>query len=119
MSQIHEVLSVLETKFTKMQNGTSQREILEFHDQAVMWCREEVSRLCKRSPWVRSYDYIVRLLLRSLLTIVERIKVVYGSTTECLMGAVYTNFGHPATCSFRVNDIFQNGVFDPFKIQES
>ncbi|XP_023746018.1 protein PSK SIMULATOR 1 isoform X1 [Lactuca sativa] len=85
MSQLHEeleTLSDLETRLKKMQsNGVNQSQLLEFH-QKVMWQREEVNGLRDMSPWVRTFDYIVRLLLRSLFTIVERIKVVFGITTE-------------------------------------
>lgn len=83
MSQLNEeleVLSELETRLAKMQsNGVNQGQLQEFH-QKVMWQRDEVSGLRELSPWVRSYDYVVRLLLRSLFTIVERIKVVFGIT---------------------------------------
>ncbi|KAK9069103.1 hypothetical protein SSX86_013219 [Deinandra increscens subsp. villosa] len=85
MSQLYEELEGLfdlETRLTKMQsNGVNQGQLQDFH-QKVMWQREEVSRLRELSPWVRSYDYIVRLLLRSLFTIVERIKVVFGVSAE-------------------------------------
>ncbi|KAL8227098.1 hypothetical protein R6Q57_016930 [Mikania cordata] len=162
MSHLHEELeglSDLETKLTKMQsNGVNQGQLQEFH-QKVMWQREEVNRLSQMSPWVRSYDYIVRLLLRSLFTIVERIKVVFGITTGNRSSEVsslshggcfvpknsisvypsegsfrrsmsnlghkpvicgrYPSYkaqsGHPVTCSFRANGIFQNDVFDPVK----
>lgn len=39
--------------------------------------RQEVKTLREMSPWVRTYDYIVRLLLRSLITVVKRIKHVF------------------------------------------
>ncbi|KAI3791829.1 hypothetical protein L2E82_05692 [Cichorium intybus] len=85
MSQLHEeleTLSDLETRLMKMKsNGVNQSQLLEFH-QKVMWRREEVNSLCGVSPWVRTYDYVVRLLLRSLFTIVERIKVVFGITPQ-------------------------------------
>ncbi|KAI3823446.1 hypothetical protein L1987_04882 [Smallanthus sonchifolius] len=85
MSQMFEELtrlSDLETRLAKMQsNSVNQGQLQEFH-QRLVWQREEVSGLREMSPWVRSFDYIVRLLLRSLFTIVERIKVVFGITTE-------------------------------------
>ncbi|XP_076924491.1 protein PSK SIMULATOR 1-like [Bidens hawaiensis] len=77
-----ERLSDLESRLTKMQsNGVNQGQLHEFH-QRVMWQREEVSGLRERSPYVRSFDYVVRLLVRSCFTIIERIKVVFGITTE-------------------------------------
>ncbi|XP_071728312.1 protein PSK SIMULATOR 1-like [Rutidosis leptorrhynchoides] len=84
MLQLHDDLdrlSAQEIRLTKMQyNGVNKGQLHEFH-QKVMWLREEVSGLREMSPWVRTYDYVVRLLLRSLFTIVERIKVVFGITT--------------------------------------
>nr|GEW68314.1 hypothetical protein [Tanacetum cinerariifolium] len=87
--QVHEELGALtdlETRLTKMQsNGVNKGQLREFN-QKVMWRREEVSVLREMSPWVRSYDYIVRLLLRSLFTIVERMKFTPSrgpSTCHC------------------------------------
>ncbi|KAI3706674.1 hypothetical protein L6452_24576 [Arctium lappa] len=77
-----EALDELESKLKRMQsNGVNQGQLLEFH-QKVIWHREEVSGLTEMSPWVRTYDYTVRLLVRSLFTIVDRIKVVFGITTK-------------------------------------
>lgn len=85
MSQLYEELEVLdelESKLKRMQsNGVNQGQLHEFH-QKVIWHREDVSGLTEMSPWVRTYDYTVRLLVRSLFTIVDRIKVVFGITTK-------------------------------------
>ncbi|KAK8337026.1 hypothetical protein V6Z11_A09G161100 [Gossypium hirsutum] len=43
----------------------------------VILQRQEVKNLRDMSPWVRTYDYVVRILLRSLLTILEKIKYVF------------------------------------------
>ncbi|KAG9134614.1 hypothetical protein Leryth_000938 [Lithospermum erythrorhizon] len=43
--------------------------------QKVVWC-QEVKNLQEMSPWMRSYDYIVRLLVRSIFTIIGRIQNV-------------------------------------------
>ncbi|XP_057471282.1 uncharacterized protein LOC130760103 [Actinidia eriantha] len=74
-----EVLAELEQSLKRMQGrvDSSQVKLLEFQ-QKVMWQRQEVKNLLEMSPWVRTYDYTVRLLLRSLFTIVERIKLVFG-----------------------------------------
>ncbi|KAM0024570.1 hypothetical protein Hdeb2414_s0022g00617321 [Helianthus debilis subsp. tardiflorus] len=102
MSQYYEELdelSDLETRLKKMEsNGVNQGQLQEFR-QKVIWKREAVSGLREMSPWVRSYDYIVRLLLRSLFTIVERIKVVFGVTTE--------------HTSSKVRDLSHGGCFVP------
>ncbi|PSS34907.1 Ferredoxin-dependent glutamate synthase [Actinidia chinensis var. chinensis] len=74
-----EVLAELEQSLKRMQGRVDlgQVKLLEFQ-QKVMWQRQEVKNLREMSPWVRTYDYTVRLLLRSLFTIVERIKHVFG-----------------------------------------
>ncbi|XVF07755.1 hypothetical protein REPUB_Repub06bG0167000 [Reevesia pubescens] len=80
LTQELEVLAELEQTLRRMQrNAESDRaKLLEFQ-QKVMRQRQEVKNLREMSPWVRTYDYIVRLLLRSLLTILERIKNVFGT----------------------------------------
>ncbi|CAA3004291.1 Hypothetical predicted protein [Olea europaea subsp. europaea] len=74
-----EVLTELEQGLRRMQTGAglNQVKLLEYQ-QKVLWQRQEVKNLREMSPWVRTYDYIVRLLLRSIFTIIERIKHVYG-----------------------------------------
>ncbi|KAL0309605.1 UNVERIFIED_CONTAM: hypothetical protein Sradi_5902800 [Sesamum radiatum] len=74
-----EVLVELEQSLRRMRAGANlgKVKLLEFQ-QKVVWQRQEVKNLQEMSPWVRPYDYIVRLLLRSLFTIIERIKYVYG-----------------------------------------
>ncbi|KAL2487263.1 Protein of unknown function (DUF668) [Abeliophyllum distichum] len=57
--------------------GLGQVKLLEFQ-QKVVWQRQEVKNLRETSPWVRTYDFVVRLLLRSIITIIERLKHVYG-----------------------------------------
>nr|AFK36683.1 unknown [Lotus japonicus] len=56
---------------------SKQAKLLEFQKR-VMWQRQQVNNLRDMSPWNRSYDYIVRLLARSLFTILERITPVFG-----------------------------------------
>ncbi|KAI3473940.1 hypothetical protein Pfo_028514 [Paulownia fortunei] len=74
-----EVLAELEQSLRRMRAGANlgKVKLLEFQ-QKVVWQRQEVKNLQEMSPWVRTYDYVVRLLLRSLFTIIERIKYVYG-----------------------------------------
>ncbi|XWS43476.1 hypothetical protein CRYUN_Cryun16bG0107400 [Craigia yunnanensis] len=80
LTQELEVLAECEQTLRRMQrNAESDRvKLLEFQ-QKVIGQRQEVKNLREMSPWVRTYDYIVRLLLRSLLTILERIKNVFGT----------------------------------------
>ncbi|KAH7553652.1 hypothetical protein JRO89_XS12G0038600 [Xanthoceras sorbifolium] len=74
-----EVLAELEQTLRRIgANAAFDRvKFLEFR-QKVMWQRQEVRNLREMSPWVRSYDYVVRLLIRSLFTVLERIKHVFG-----------------------------------------
>ncbi|KAI3743494.1 hypothetical protein L1987_61204 [Smallanthus sonchifolius] len=76
-----EVLSELENGLKRMQdNNSNQMKINEF-EKKVTWQLEEVNGLREMSTWVRTYDYTIRLLLRSLFTIVERVKGVFGIST--------------------------------------
>lgn len=74
-----EVLIELEQSLRRMQANVNinQVKLHEFH-QKVMWQRQEVNNLREMSPWVRTFDYTVRLLLRSLFTVVKRIKHVFA-----------------------------------------
>ncbi|KAJ0668053.1 hypothetical protein HanPI659440_Chr17g0684681 [Helianthus annuus] len=53
----------------------------EFENK-VAWQREKVNGLREMSAWVRTYDHTVRLLLKLLFTIVERVKVVFRISTK-------------------------------------
>lgn len=79
LSQELEVLAELEQTLRRMQISELNRvKVLEFQ-QKVIWQRQEVRSLREMSPWNRTHDYIVRLLVRSLFTILERIKNVFGT----------------------------------------
>jgi hypothetical protein len=78
-SQELEVLAELEQTLRRMQNTELNRvKVLEFQKK-VIWQRQEVRNLREMSPWNRTYDYVVRLLVRSLFTILERMKHVFGT----------------------------------------
>ncbi|RWR82387.1 Protein of unknown function DUF668 [Cinnamomum micranthum f. kanehirae] len=80
-----EELAELEQGFRRMQvsiscsseSDQSRVNLLEMQ-QRVLWQRQAVKRIRESSLWNRSYDYVVRLLARSLITIFERIKLVFG-----------------------------------------
>ncbi|KAK8485155.1 hypothetical protein V6N13_024906 [Hibiscus sabdariffa] len=80
LTQELEVLAELEQTLRRMQrNPESDRvKLLEFQQKVILQ-RQEVKNLREMSPWVRTYDYIVRFLLRTLLTVLERIKHVFGT----------------------------------------
>ncbi|XP_074276760.1 protein PSK SIMULATOR 1 [Silene latifolia] len=81
-SQLHQEMDVLvelEQTFRRMQYNpeTNRVKLLEFQ-QKVIWQRQEVKNLRGMSPWSRTYDYIVLLLSRCLVTIIERLKYLVG-----------------------------------------
>ncbi|KAK1276066.1 hypothetical protein QJS04_geneDACA010067 [Acorus gramineus] len=47
--------------------------------QKVSWHRQEVKSLKHFTVWGRSFDYVVRLLARSLFTVIARARFVFGS----------------------------------------
>ncbi|XP_047326365.1 protein PSK SIMULATOR 1-like [Impatiens glandulifera] len=59
----------------RRKRNVNQVKLIEFQKRQ----RQEVNYLRELSPWIRTYDYTVRLLLRSLFTIVERIKQLIRS----------------------------------------
>jgi len=75
-----EVLAEVEQTFRRMQANPELHRVklLEFQKK-VMLQRQEVRNLRDMSPWNRSYDYIARLLARSLFTILERIVLVFAN----------------------------------------
>nr|GMD41523.1 Ferredoxin-dependent glutamate synthase [Ipomoea batatas]GMD41525.1 Ferredoxin-dependent glutamate synthase [Ipomoea batatas] len=74
-----EVLGEHEQTLRRLKSGSnpSQLQLLEFQPR-VMLQRQEIKNLQEMSPWVRTYDYIVRLLFRSIFTIIMRIKFALG-----------------------------------------
>ncbi|TKY62047.1 phosphatidylinositol-3-phosphatase myotubularin-2 [Spatholobus suberectus] len=79
-SQEVEVLAEVEQTFRRMQANPELHRVklLEFQKK-VMLQRQEVRNLRDMSPWNKSYDYVVRLLARSLFTILERIILVFAN----------------------------------------
>lgn len=75
-----EVLAEVEQTFRRMQaNPELHRfKLLEFQKK-VTCQRQEVRNLRDMSPWNKSYDYVVRLLVKSLFTVLERIIFVFGN----------------------------------------
>ncbi|MBA0615741.1 hypothetical protein Godav_015854 [Gossypium davidsonii] len=87
----------------------------------VMLQRQEVKNLRYMSPWVRTYDYVVRILLRSLLTILEKIKYVFrthqmvsvssASVSRCNSFSTLMSSVHPSDnnlCSFNSEPLGQS-----------
>ncbi|KAF5940663.1 hypothetical protein HYC85_021830 [Camellia sinensis] len=91
-----ELLAELEQSLRRMQVQSSVDssgvKLFEFQ-QKITRQRKEVKRLREMSPWVRTYDYTVRLLLRSVFTIVGRINHVFGVKRLASVEA-YSNSAH-------------------------
>ncbi|KAM7265243.1 hypothetical protein ACFE04_002926 [Oxalis oulophora] len=88
LSEELEVLAEREQTLRRMKANPADRVKLYEYQQKVLWQRQEVKNLRDTSPWNRTYDYIVRLLMRSLFTILHRIQHVFGinqltSENEC------------------------------------
>ncbi|KAL8526244.1 hypothetical protein ACS0TY_015458 [Phlomoides rotata] len=102
--QLHSEMESLEELEESMRRTQGEVHIgrvklLEFQ-RKVFFQRQEVENLREMSPWIRTYDYIVRLLLRSLFTIIERIKFVYGGRNE---------FGYVACCNSMLGVVQTSG----------
>ncbi|XP_059667499.1 protein PSK SIMULATOR 3-like [Cornus florida] len=106
LCQEMEVLAEVEQSLRRMQGNVnlSQVKLLEFH-QKVMWQQQEVKHLREMSPWVRTYDYTVRLLLRSLFTIISRIKHVFGINQMASVEENSNPEGINADCLLRSHSI--------------
>ncbi|MED6160131.1 hypothetical protein PIB30_048504 [Stylosanthes scabra] len=83
MSQLSQELEVLEDRqrtLSRMKvNPKSHKGKLAEFEKKFNWHQQEVKNLKDISPWNRSFDYVVRLLARSLFTILERTILVFGN----------------------------------------
>ncbi|KAJ8501099.1 hypothetical protein OPV22_011651 [Ensete ventricosum] len=81
-----EVLAELEQGLLRLlanpvAGGRHQVSVADFKHK-VLWQRQQVKYLREASLWVKTYDYAVRLLSRSLFSIVGRIRQVFGFPTR-------------------------------------
>nr|XP_043609128.1 uncharacterized protein LOC122581055 [Erigeron canadensis] len=104
-----EVLCELENGLKRMQDSNANQMKLNEFEKKVLWQREEVAGLREMSTWVRSYDYIVRLLLRSLFTIIQRVKVLFGMSTQ--IGSPKVSDYPEGRCFVRSNSISALSVY--------
>ncbi|CAK8543999.1 unnamed protein product [Lathyrus sativus] len=75
-----EVLAEVEQTFRRMQANPELHRVKLVEFQKKVACRrQEVRNLRDMSPWNRSYEYVVRLLVKSLFSILERIILVFGN----------------------------------------
>ncbi|KAK8496602.1 hypothetical protein V6N13_035153 [Hibiscus sabdariffa] len=106
LTQELEVLAEQERTLKRMRRNVewNQVKLIECRKR-VMLQRQQVKNLREMSPWVRTYDYVVRILLRSLLIILERIKYVFRTnqmvsmsiSSPCL--SPNDSFSAPIPCS--------------------
>lgn len=73
-----EVLGDLEQTLKRMKSNDGDPANLLEYQKKVVWKRHEVKTLQEISLWNKNYDYVVRLLARSLFTVFARIKHVFG-----------------------------------------
>jgi Protein of unknown function (DUF668)/Domain of unknown function (DUF3475) len=93
-SNLHQeldVLAELEQGLCRLQvhsrANSDQTSVIDFK-QKVLWQRQEVKYIRTNSLWNCTYDYTLRLLGRSLFTIVARIKHVFRlEQRDCAVGA--------------------------------
>lgn len=110
LSQELEVLQECEQTFRRMKVNpeVSSVKLLKFKKK-VNWQNQQVQNLKDMSPWNRSYDYIVRLLVRSMFTILERIIMVFGKNSH-LPIQKQQNYDSP-TMNTNINHLARNHSF--------
>lgn len=79
-----EILADLEQTLRRMKGNadTEGVNLLEYQ-RKVAWKRQEVKNIQHISLWNKTYDYTVRLLAGSLLTIFNKMKHVFGIQADC------------------------------------
>ncbi|CAI9097841.1 OLC1v1034351C1 [Oldenlandia corymbosa var. corymbosa] len=101
-----EVLAELEQTLRRMRANPEPNHVKLYEfQQKVMWQRQEIKNLRDMSPWVRTYDYTVRLLLRSIFTIFARIKLVRGVDKNEAGDKVLDRFPDSASCLVRSSSL--------------
>ncbi|KAH8502123.1 hypothetical protein Peur_043542 [Populus x canadensis] len=73
-----EMLSDLEQTVRRMKGCDPEPNNLLDYQKKLVWKQHEVRNLKEISLWNKTYDYTVRLLVRSLFTIYRRISHVFG-----------------------------------------
>ncbi|EEF27939.1 conserved hypothetical protein [Ricinus communis] len=73
-----EMLADLEQTVKRMKSNDTEPDNILDYQKKLVWKRHEVKNLRELSLWNRTYDYTLRLLVRSLFTIFSRINYVFG-----------------------------------------
>ncbi|XP_010277400.1 PREDICTED: uncharacterized protein LOC104611856 [Nelumbo nucifera] len=66
-----------------MDPSIKEKKIVDLQ-QKLFWQRQEVKYLKDKSLWSRSFDTVTILLVRSIFTVLARIKLVFGIGQGCL-----------------------------------
>ncbi|GFP88308.1 hypothetical protein PHJA_000974500 [Phtheirospermum japonicum] len=71
-------LVALESALKKsLQSKKEEQKLIELQHK-ILWQRQEIKYLKDKSLWSRSFDSVTLLLVRSVFTILSRIKLVFG-----------------------------------------
>ncbi|KAL3645242.1 hypothetical protein CASFOL_010422 [Castilleja foliolosa] len=71
-------LVALENSLKKsLQSKKEEQKLMELQHK-ILWQRQEIKYLKDKSLWSRSFDSVTSLLVRSVFTILSRIKLVFG-----------------------------------------
>ncbi|KAL3581317.1 hypothetical protein D5086_015649 [Populus alba] len=81
-----EMLSDLEQTVRRMKGSDPEPNNLLDYQKKLVWKQHEVRNLKEISLWNKTYDYTVRLLVRSLFTIYRRISHVFGINSTVYPG---------------------------------
>ncbi|KAM7262404.1 hypothetical protein ACFE04_000087 [Oxalis oulophora] len=73
-----EILADFEQTLRTMRSNHVELETLLEYEKKAAWKRQEVKNLREMSLWNRTYDYAIRIIVRSIFTIFGRIKYVFG-----------------------------------------
>ncbi|WCJ19177.1 hypothetical protein M5689_001476 [Euphorbia peplus] len=74
-----EMLADIEQTVKRMKGSDPEPENLLDYQKKLVWKQHEVKNLKEISLWNKTYDYTLRLLVRSLFTIFSRINHVFGN----------------------------------------
>lgn len=98
---LHRELQTMSELEQKLQLTVANPDTCRLHPRAVaelknkvLWQKQQVKLLRDDSLWVRTFDYVTRLLGRSLFSIVSRIRHAFGGQLEAEESAAS---GHPVS----------------------
>ncbi|XP_061353575.1 protein PSK SIMULATOR 3-like isoform X2 [Gastrolobium bilobum] len=101
--------------------GKEHQKVCDFQ-QKIFWQKQEVKDLKERSLWNKGFDAVLLLLVRSIFTVLARIKVVFGighckpclSRSLSASATVYPSDQNPTSSC-----IFVSGPLKSSKLEEN